>query len=1328
MACMVFTLFPTAVHAEDPAVVFPNLYLNATYDESTDQVTLVLSCSDYAYFSGGNFSISYPNSLVETCGADFDENSATLINDNPGNGFSYVMNDNTTNIGFQIVTKNAKVGSTGKGSDLVTMKFPVKNGQVGKTSFSFGSTFKLVCMTSIENIVSSTTNTDGKSTAEVTISRTISTPIVLTGSVATPAKLQPDTSATLTATNHVTPTLTWSPVLTGGQFLASTAYTATITLTPDAYYSIGSAATVTYADTGFVFAKDANGNFVASKTFPKTAEKVLSAIEVTKNPKTAYTVGDAFDPTGMVVKATYDDGSVDNNFTDYTVSYGTDSKSFKIGDTAVTLTSKTGSKKATVSVTVSRKTVTDAATAFAFTDPKLSYTGQDQASKIAVTKKDANLGTVTYKYQIKKNGTFVDTDQVKDAGEYQILAMIPEGSVYAAQTVTAGTFTVAPKQLSASDFNEIPAQTYNGTELQPSVTSGSLTANDYEVTSYANNKNAGEKTASVTLTGKNNYTGTAELKFTINPITLTAANLAYTGTALTKTYDGTTSSEITSVSATSGLAAGDTFTAAGKAVYDSKDVGTGKEITFTPNAVTTGNYRLAATEIVAISNGAITASTALTDGTPKSSADSRLMVARVSGAFVEPVINGVNGEKATGTITYKYNGAAATYDQIKKALQGLNNGDKTQVEYTFTANGNYTGTVSGTLYLQVNDILFTVSGKTATQENAVTVKADPVYGDSWDKIITINSGIKAQVGSADDGGKGAYKLANTGAPESGEQKFTVLYTGLIDGNQYTDVPVINGTVTIAKKTLTADDLEYTDVITKVYDGTTASDLKSVSVKKSALIGTDQVTVNGTAAYNSKDVSAAKNVTFTTDGTLSGNTNYAIARNLTKEFPATITKKNIEIAISDIGSVDYTGKALTPAFTVTNSTDSKALDKAEYQFEYSNNTDASDKAAVKVSSVDGGNYSFAATTKNFVINKISYTGAKEKSVDVIYGNSDTLDLTTIADLAGTKYGSVAVSGDPVLDGTPSVSGSTLSYAAVNSSALIGKKAVITIPVSETTNYLPFDLKVTVNVTDKMEQPDFNLPTESQSGTAGYNKGAMNFPALKVAGDAPVTYSSSDPDVASIDEKGVITFHKYSTTPVVFTATASSTGKYLEAKTTYSLTITKSKVTVQPSDYTVTAGTAMPTLHYTYVGLKEGERGDLVIRQTAGTDKLKVVDSKGNTVENTNMPGVYKVVFVDDVAFEADNYDVVAGEGTFTVNSRPSANVNTNPDRNRSYCITYLDYNGNTVSVQWVKYGGSATAPAGYNYPAVTNVSANMDVRPLGGKANSKYIIPNTADRG
>ena len=134
--------------------------------------------------------------------------------------------------------------------------------------------------------------------------------------------------------------------------------------------------------------------------------RIATKIEVTSNPtKTAYIVGDQFDPAGMVVKATFADGStaVITDQVDYnpkTMTYGTTSVvvSATIGGTAYT---------ASVAVTVSRIKVSAVPTQ----SGTLTYNGASQsptlsgydATKMTLsgTQSATNAGSYTMQVSLK---------------------------------------------------------------------------------------------------------------------------------------------------------------------------------------------------------------------------------------------------------------------------------------------------------------------------------------------------------------------------------------------------------------------------------------------------------------------------------------------------------------------------------------------------------------------------------------------------------------------------------------------------------------------------------------------------------------------------------------------------------------------------------------------------------------------------------------------------------------------------------------------------------------------------------------------------------------
>jgi len=107
------------------------------------------------------------------------------------------------------------------------------------------------------------------------------------------------------------------------------------------------------------------------------------------------------------------------------------------------------------------------------------------------------------------------------------------------------TFIINPKIISFT-IDEIPAQTYTGNEIMPTVTvkdgSTTLTLNTHYTVSYSNNTNAG--TATVTITGTGNYMGsTGSRTFTINNATPAIAD--YNISNLSQKYGSVTAVTVT---------------------------------------------------------------------------------------------------------------------------------------------------------------------------------------------------------------------------------------------------------------------------------------------------------------------------------------------------------------------------------------------------------------------------------------------------------------------------------------------------------------------------------------------------------------------------------------------------------------------------------------------------------------------------------------------------------------------------------------------------------------------------------------------------------------
>ena len=93
-------------------------------------------------------------------------------------------------------------------------------------------------------------------------------------------------------------------------------------------------------------------------------------------------------------------------------------------------------------------------------------------------------------------------------------------------------FTINPQSIAGATVNVNRSYTYNGKAWKPqasdltvSVNGRQLSSGDYTITGYDNNTNAGTATATVTVAGVENYTGTVTGKFTIAAKSLTDASI-----------------------------------------------------------------------------------------------------------------------------------------------------------------------------------------------------------------------------------------------------------------------------------------------------------------------------------------------------------------------------------------------------------------------------------------------------------------------------------------------------------------------------------------------------------------------------------------------------------------------------------------------------------------------------------------------------------------------------------------------------------------------------------------------------------------------------------
>ena len=212
---------------------------------------------------------------------------------------------------------------------------------------------------------------------------------------------------------------------------------------------------------------------------------------------------------------------------DYTVSY---KNNVSVGTASVTITAKgnyTGSISKKFSITAANFTKTSVSLSVS----SFTYDGAEKKPKITVKNGKKQLTantdyTVSYKNNINAGTASVT---ITGKGSYS-------GSQTKNFTITPADLTKTKISLSASSF------IYDGAEKKPAITIKAgkkpLTLNKDYTISYKNNTNVG--TASVTVTGKGNYTGTISKSFTIAAtnlstadVKLSAASFTYNGKAIT---------------------------------------------------------------------------------------------------------------------------------------------------------------------------------------------------------------------------------------------------------------------------------------------------------------------------------------------------------------------------------------------------------------------------------------------------------------------------------------------------------------------------------------------------------------------------------------------------------------------------------------------------------------------------------------------------------------------------------------------------------------------------------------------------------------------------
>ena len=995
---MMLTFIPTTVFAAEAYA--PPLKINAEYADG--KVTVTVKADAYSGCMGAQVDFSFPTDKLS------------------------VTEENIICSGvLEGATKNVKTTPTGKAisaawddssprqSDaeepLLTVTFSVIDGQTGDCNFEIIKyTFTDGDEGEIETLPAGSIGT-----ASVTIPKSPITTV--TASVDAPVKgVALDTTVDIGAATGYTSKVEWykGNTATGtavtGSAAANQVYTAKITLTASSGESFVKGVTT---PTGYTKVSANATTIVLTKTFPATAEKTLTGITIKTCPHTTYTAGEQFNKAGMVITAAYDDGSTKD--VQPTYFQFTPTALLTVNDKEVTITYTEGNvtQIAKQKITVNPKALTANMVQPIASRP---YTGSAIEPTVTVNVGKKTLTAGTDYTVIYKDNTNVGTAKVIVTGKGNYT-----GSVETKFNITA-------KALTANMVQPIASQPYTGSAIEPTVTVNvgkkTLTAGtDYTVI-YKDNTNVG--TAKVIVTGKGNYTGSVEAKFNITAKALTASMVrdiaaqTYTGSPIVP--------ELTVKDGEIALSKDTDYT-----VKYQNNLNAG---TATVTLTGKGNYSGSVNKDFTIKQKDVTAQRDATD----------IQVVVDKGTFDAPTFGDV-----TGTLTYSYDGATS-YDAIVKKLKTLQLGATGDIGYTYTANGNYTGTITGTLHFTV------VNLPAATITTAPAAKTGLTFNGTEQVLVNAGSGIttgctlqyrldggsyNAELPKATNAGSYTvyYKVKgnNTTHSDSSEQSFTVTIapktvTAAVSveptSYTYTGEAIVPTTVTVKDGTTVIPASEYTvtygnntnagkaTVTVKDQDGgnyvvsgtatftITKAELSGVTVSLKGWTYGDTAktpTVSGnlgggnvTYQYKANNASTYTSTvptnagTYTVKATVAESANYKAAT-ATGSFtiaPKTVT--NAAVTLSQT-SYAYTGRAFQPSVTVKDGT--TVIPASEYTVAYTDNTNVG-TATVTVSDRAGGNYVVSGTA-TFTITKAALSGVSVSLGGWTYG--DTAKTPTVS---------------------------------------------------------------------------------------------------------------------------------------------------------------------------------------------------------------------------------------------------------------------------------------------------------------------------------------------
>ena len=308
------------------------------------------------------------------------------------------------------------------------------------------------------------------------------------------------------------------------------------------------------------------------------------------------------------------------------------------------------------------------------------------------------------------------------------------------------------------------------------------------------------------------------------------------------------------------------------------------------------------------------------------------------------------------------------------------------------------------------------------------------------------------------------------------------------------------------------------------------------------IGTDELSVGGyKLEYTDKDnnvIDKPANVGKYHVTLIITNDNYEATSTPTVNFE--IIPKEITLKVENIKDVYYDGTYIKQELTVKDEDNILKEDK-DYKVSYIDNLNVG-TAKLTIEKVDGGNYNFTKVEKTFNI------------IEELTSANLTLEKRTYRYNAGNE-----ITPEPIIKNKAGKlltkdSDYELTY---ENNKEIGNSAYVII-TGKGFYKTPEPLKIQFSIVSKDAQ---EISFENSEITKIYGDQDFVAKAKLTVGDGTISYTSSNPDVATVDNNGNVTIKSAGNTTI--TATSSATSEYAETSATYNLIVNKRDISFTAS---------------------------------------------------------------------------------------------------------------------------------------------------------------------